>query len=504
MFIKVSLFNIIFFNKALLIFILCFLYIGHFKKSVSTKINIQKDRVNNKSIIANEIKDVLFINGCNPEKLPHPYRYRVLHQMEQLKAGSLESDEFFFLDFNPKIVLNYRVIIFFRCQWTKKVEEAINLAKSLNKKVLFDIDDLVFDTNYTDMHPYIKTLSQKEKKLYDKGVELIAKTLKLCEGAITTNEVLAKELNKYVKNVFVNRNVPSEEMWRLSQNALLMKINKTKSSDIIIGYFSGSISHNPDIEMLRNVLVKILREFKNVKLLLYGFLKVPNFLSEFSTQIIKRRFIDWKLLPRIISNIDINIAPIENIFFNEAKSENKWVEASLVKIPTVSSNYGAFKQVIHHNETGILCSNLNDWYISLKSLINDKLLRKTIGENAYYFCKKKYNTIYTGINLSNYINSIANKHIGFFLPSLGISGGIYVILKHASFLQDKKWDVDLIVPFSDLNTFEFQGHIFNIINLKNMTLNSQYDILVILELKDIYILFKDMKQIFLLMAIIQE
>lgn len=424
--------------------------------------------------------------------------------MEQLKAGSLESDEFFFLDFNPKIVLNYRVIIFFRCQWTKKVEEAINLAKSLNKKVLFDIDDLVFDTNYTDMHPYIKTLSQKEKKLYDKGVELIAKTLKLCEGAITTNEVLAKELNKYVKNVFVNRNVPSEEMWRLSQNALLMKINKTKSNDIIIGYFSGSISHNPDIEMLRNVLVKILREFKNVKLLLYGFLKVPNFLNEFSTQIIKRRFIDWKLLPRIISNIDINIAPIENIFFNEAKSENKWVEASLVKIPTISSNYGAFKQVIHHNETGILCSNLNDWYISLKSLINDKLLRKTIGENAYYFCKKKYNTIYTGINLSNYINSIANKHIGFFLPSLGISGGIYVILKHASFLQDKKWDVDLIVPFSDLNTFEFQGHIFNIINLKNMTLNSQYDILVILELKDIYILFKDMKQIFLLMAIIQE
>ena len=141
------------------------------------------------------------------------------------------------------------------------------------------------------MNPYIKTLSQK-KKLYEQGVELKAKTLKCWEGSITINEFLAKELNKYVKNVFVNRNVASEEMWKISQNALLMKINQTKSNDIIIGYFSGSISHNLDIEMLRNVLVKILRQFKNVKLLLYGSLKVPNFLNEFSTQFIKKEFIN--------------------------------------------------------------------------------------------------------------------------------------------------------------------------------------------------------------------
>ena len=34
------------------------------------------------------IKDILFINGCY-KKLPHPYRYRVLHQMEQLNARFL-------------------------------------------------------------------------------------------------------------------------------------------------------------------------------------------------------------------------------------------------------------------------------------------------------------------------------------------------------------------------------------------------------------------------------
>ena len=451
------------------------------KKEKLIEANLEQNNIKNKMKIINKInqvKDILFINGCKPEILPHPYRYRIVNQIEQLKVGFLESDEFFYLDFNPYIVRNYRVIIFFRCPWTKNIEEAIKLAKSLNKKVLFDIDELVFDTKYTEILPYIKTLSSKKKKLYNEDVNLIKKTLKLCEGAITTTEALAKELNKYVKDVFINRNVASEEMWKLSQNVLVTKVNKTKGEDIIIGYFSERISQNSDIETIKFALIKILSEFKNVKLLLFGLLDIPNFLNEFSSQIIKMDFIHWKQLPEIISNVDINIAPIEKIIFNKAKSENKWIEASLLKVPTVATNYGAFKHIIKHNKTGILCSNQKDWYISLKMLINNQLLRRNIGENAYFFCKRKYNTIYTGINLANYINSISNKHIGFFLPSLKISGGVYVILKHASFLKDEKWDVDLIVPFSTMNLYEFQEHKFNIINLNNMTLNAQYDILV--------------------------
>ena len=113
------------------------------------------------------IKDILFINGCY-KKLPHPYRYRVLHQMEQLNAHFLESDEFFYLDFDPFKVCDYRIIIFYRCPWTQKVGEAIKLAKILNKKVLFDIDDLIIDTKYTETIPYLKTLSPKEKFIYDR------------------------------------------------------------------------------------------------------------------------------------------------------------------------------------------------------------------------------------------------------------------------------------------------------------------------------------------------
>ena len=456
--------------------IFCVILILSFDIKRETKLETIQDSQNIENII--NIKDVLFINGCNSIFLPHPYRYRVLHQIEQLSAGSLQSDEFYFLSFDPDIVRFYRVIIFFRCPWTEKIYQAIKLAKEFNKKVLFDIDDLIIDTKYTDTNTYIKNLSYREKAFYDNGVGRIRKTLEACDGAITTTNTLAEELKNYVPIVFINRNTANEEMWKISENAIKNKVNKTNDKHIIIGYFSGSISHNPDIDMIKEALIKILKEFSYVKILLFGILKYPDFLKEFSDQIINETFIDWKELPKIISNIDINIAPIEKTIFNEAKSENKWVEASLVKVPTIASNVGAFKDVINHNVTGLLCNDINDWYISLKDLINNKELRKIIGENAHNHCKVNYNTINTGIKLANFINKFANKHLGFYLPSLQISGGMYVILKHACFLKDEGWDVDFILPNKINDILEFQNHKFSIIGLDKDIINSHYDVIV--------------------------
>ena len=129
-----------------IIFILVFIRI---KNKIKNKgINISngfinksiKEKKNKNKYLKNELiftKDVLFINGCDPKKLPHPYRYRVLHQMEQLEAGFLECDQIFYLKIQPNIVRYYRIIIIFRCPWTKKIGEAIKFAKSLNKIIIF-------------------------------------------------------------------------------------------------------------------------------------------------------------------------------------------------------------------------------------------------------------------------------------------------------------------------------------------------------------------------------
>ena len=50
----------------------------------------------------------------------------------------------------------------------------------------FDIDDLVFDTVYTDQLSYTQGLNSVEKGNYDAGVRNYGYMLENCDGAITS------------------------------------------------------------------------------------------------------------------------------------------------------------------------------------------------------------------------------------------------------------------------------------------------------------------------------
>ena len=48
-------------------------------------------------------------------------------------------------------------------------------------------------------------------------MNIIGKALKLRDGTITTTNALFNELIYYVTNVYINHNVESDEMWKLSE-----------------------------------------------------------------------------------------------------------------------------------------------------------------------------------------------------------------------------------------------------------------------------------------------
>ena len=349
--------------------------------------NYLKSRRDNRKMIAsmtsNEAEsifgDVLFINGC---ALPHPARYRVSHQREQMLANGMMSQEVFYTELNLDYIKRYRAFIFYRCPYTDMVGQFIKKAKSFNKVCIFDVDDLVIDTKYTDDIPYLATLNPDERATYDRGVNLMQKTLRLCDAAITTTEALAGELAHYVPEVFINRNTASDAMaqhsaWavydrdvlpylpdnqitdknQLENKRKVLEAHKNSDGIIRVGYFSGSITHNDDIDMILPVLKKVMAKYDNVYLYFAGELDIPDELSEYKDRIRAFDFVDWQDLPKRIAEVDINIAPLCDTLFNAAKSENKWVEAALVKVPTIASRVGAMEKMIDNMNTGILCSN---------------------------------------------------------------------------------------------------------------------------------------------------
>lgn len=416
--------------------------------------------------------DVLFINGCY---LPHPSRYRVTHQREQLWAGNVSNNEVFYTDLTLEMVRMYRVFVFFRCPYTDLIGEFIVRAKENHKVVLYDIDDLMIDRDYTKTIKYLNTMSESELNSYYEGIDLNQKTLQMCDGAITTTERMAEELKKYVPEVYINRNVASEEMLKLSEEALKNR-QVAEDKKIRMGYFSGSITHNDDIQMILPVIVRLMKKYKDINLVISGELTLPSELKEFAERVETTPFGDWRKLPELIASVDINLAPLEESVFNEAKSENKWVEAALVKVPTVASKVGAFDRMIEHGKNGYLCSNENEWEETLSKLIEDEELRRKIGNEAFVYCKQQCTTVYTAVGFTDYIRSIMNPNIVFILPVLQISGGALVILKHCVILKEAGYDVTILNQGDEKECWiEKDGNNIAVINYRDVSIAATID-----------------------------
>lgn len=384
-------------------------------------------------------KDILFINGCT---LPHPQRYRVDHQIEQLESYGISCDKVDYDKLTLDKVKYFRGFVFYRCPILPVIEEFIKVAKENNKTCFYDIDDLVFDLEHTKMIKFLDTMSKEERDLYNDGVIRMGKTLDLCEYGIASTTRLQTEMGKHLKEVYVNRNVASEEMVKYSEIAL----NEVKkdSDKIVIGYLSGSITHNDDFKLIMPTVIKLLKKYDNVYLQIVGLLDLPDEMQEVKDKVLTSPFIDWKELPKLIRSIDINLAPLEDTIFNEAKSENKWTEAALVKIPTVASNVGAFKDAIEDGKTGLLCNDEKDWEENLINLIENQEEREKIATNAYEEVMNKHITTKSGLGVAKFIKSKLRKNICFVLPSTNVSGGVMVAIKHGLILKKKGYDVTLI------------------------------------------------------------
>lgn len=437
----------------------------------------------------NSYVDVMFINGCHPS-VPHPIRYRVEHQAEQLRAAGMSVTIVDAWNLKRDHLRHARTFIIFRCPITDEIESFIREARKLNKRVIYDIDDLVIDTAYTNQIPYVKAMSADEKVGYDDGVDRMGATLRLCDCAITTTEALATELKKFVPRVYINRNTASELMLSYSEialrrrdvlpglkpdavarterkayrRALARRVAVEATGEVRIGFFSGSITHNADFEMVLPAIVRLMDNYPQVTLLLFGELDPAGELARFGERIVVRPFCEWRRLPNYIASCDINIAPLEDTLFNRAKSENKWVEAALVKVPTVASRVGAFEEMIEDGVTGILCKSVDEWYDALERLVLSKDERFCIAEAAYKHCKSACTTVGNAANIADIIRREQTENVVFVMPSLKTSGGVLVIIRHAAMLQDAGYDVMFANTDDEYEWLDRLGHTFPVLN----------------------------------------
>ncbi|NVN32497.1 glycosyltransferase, partial [Endobacter medicaginis] len=149
-----------------------------------------------------------------------------------------------------------------------------------------------------------------------------------------------------------------------------------------IFYGAGSRTHDGDVAIAADALATILARHNRASLRIVGEVALPACLDPFADRIERLPPVDYHAYLALLADADINLAPLEDTPFNQAKSNIKFVEAGILAIPSVCSAAANFASAITDGVDGCLPRDTPSWIDALDRLVADPALRARMGEAA--------------------------------------------------------------------------------------------------------------------------
>lgn len=324
--------------------------------------------------------------------IPQCFCYRVQQKKDQLDRIGWYSE---IVPWYDSAAVKQRVhfadiVIFYRVPGLPAPLSVIEYAQELNKVVIYDVDDLIFDRARIEEKFAAKPeqLSNKEFQNILDGTDLYKAAVEACSYAMTTTSTLQTELAELVKEkqCFVLPNALSNEVYEVMETPKALK----QTDRINLLYGSGTRTHDEDFALVANVIIEMMQKYPNLHLVILGYLTLPASLDAFVDRIQRLPMLDFSSYLSCLRQADISIAPLESGVFADAKSEIKWLEAAAFNIPSVVSQTTTYDDVIEHGSTGFIAKSEEDWRKYLDQLISDKALRDKIGAQANQSILSRY------------------------------------------------------------------------------------------------------------------
>lgn len=384
-------------------------------------------------------KRVLFVSG-EPKNATSYYRCEI--PAEQLRSQGFEVDIVHedFVSRCTTSVLRYTFVVFYRTPINKTNEEILEIARKNEIKTIFSVDDFVYRRELVEELEYTKNLFPADRERLLSRADGMMELMKQVDAGIASTEYLAGDMRRYIDGrVFVNRNgiqqtvdsgqsianSPStssgQAKHQIANKSQIENLKSQKgqesgvrSQKLVMGYFSGSETHDADLEMIWPALENILGKNENVELWLGGRLnkwmeerKILR--SNLAGQIKRLPFMSREKYMQVLGQIDINLFPLVDTEFNRGKSEIKFTEAALVATPTVVSPVADMARIIRDGETGMLASSVEEWEEKIQLLIDDEDLRMRIGENVREYVNENYSVEKLGKEFAEWLKAQASS-----------------------------------------------------------------------------------------------
>ncbi len=316
------------------------------------------------------------------------FRYRCYNVREALTSSKKYEVTYFLCEEIPKIMPYLEtvdILIFQRTSWTIEVENLIHFAHMKKIPIVYDMDDLLYKIDYVPsfMNHIGVSFNKTNTSLYlsiASGYEMVAKR---CDAYIVTTDFLKKKIEEdYQKPTFVIPNFLNHEQEEESQ--IVLKNREEEKEKFVIGYFSGSPSHRNDFRVVERDLVRLLEKYQNIYVKIVGFMQLEGKLKKYQTQgrVIFEELVPYPKLQYEIGGVDVNMIPLVANDFNQAKSELKFFEAGIVKVPSCMTPTEVYQNLVCDGVDGLFC-NPGEWFDKIELLYQNAKFRKQIGQKAY-------------------------------------------------------------------------------------------------------------------------
>ena len=293
-----------------------------------------------------------------------------------------------------KALMEADVVVFHR----PESEELLSVARALKaqgKKIVFDNDDTAKDAGGFKFTEYMN--EEKVKR----GLDVMNKNLDtfITEADLVTcsTEFLKKEYEVLNPNVIVLPN---------TVDPFYYPEPLRNETDIVRIGITGSVGVTADVEGLKPIIEHYQHD-PRVRLVLLSLPPEGN--NEVYKQLYVEEYAFWNKMNiewhsyaptdeyyEYLNNLklDMVIIPRHDSLFNRCKSNLKFLENSMLEIPTIGQSFSTGDSPYEVNKEDakhlLLATDTASWVAQIEKLIGDKELRLEMGKKAREYVEKTY------------------------------------------------------------------------------------------------------------------
>lgn len=324
--------------------------------------------------------------------IPACRRYRVDQKVDMFRHLGLETSVISWHDAGAchAALPFHGVVIFYRVPATPDMLLLAAEARRFAVPSFFDVDDLIFHVDAYRRQLLASGFPGEQMAAMMDGTARYRQMLSHCQHGIGSTAAIARCMDDVVPGrTHILENALDATILDLAAE-LDQRPPRADERFVTIGYGSGSKTHDGDFGVVAAALLAVLQRHPQVRLAIHGPLALPARFERFADRVFQIPFLGGEDYLRALASWQINIAPLEDSLFNEAKSNIKFIEAAILGVPSVCSGTAPFRGAIEHGRTGMIADTPEQWEAALTRLVTDAGLRRRMAHDARQAVMARY------------------------------------------------------------------------------------------------------------------